>query len=40
MCDVVLPAVKIHTENGDASLKYGRAPFGALLFFRLWGQND
>jgi hypothetical protein len=32
----VLPAVTNHTEDGDASLEYGRAPFGALLFFRLW----
>jgi hypothetical protein len=36
---IVLSAVKNHTEDGDASLEYGRAPFGALLFFRLWGSE-
>jgi hypothetical protein len=35
----VLPAVKNHTEDGDASLEYRRAPFWALLFFGLWGSE-
>jgi len=35
----LLPAVKNHTEDGDASLEYGRAPFWALLFFGLWGSE-
>ena len=36
---LVLSAVRNHTEDGDASLEYGRAPFGALLFFRLLGSE-
>ena len=35
----LLSAVRNHTEDGDASLEYGRAPFGALLFFRLLGSE-
>src|SRR6266446_1456506 len=38
-CRRLLPAVKNHTEDGDASLEYGRAPFWALLFFGLWGSE-
>ena len=34
-----MPAVKNHTEDGDTSLEYGRARFGALLFFRLRGSE-
>ena len=35
----LLSAVRNHTEDGDASLEYGRAPFGALLFLRLLGSE-
>ena len=35
----VLPAVQNHTEYGDTLLGWGRAPFEALLFFRLWGSE-
>jgi hypothetical protein len=35
----LLPAVKKHTEDGDTFFGQGRARFGALLFFRLWGSE-
>jgi hypothetical protein len=37
--NMMLPAVKNHTEDGDTFFGWGRARLEALLFFRLWGSE-